>query len=695
MLGTPSAPLLLALGLLASSTVLGDSPLASKPNAKRPNILWITCEDISAHLGCYGCEDAITPTLDKLARQGVRYERAFAPIGVCAPARSCLITGMYPNSIGSQHMRCRGTWPQGVRAFPAWLRDAGYFTSNRSKTDYNLEVPRDAWDRNGRKAHWRQRKDGQPFFSVINFTTTHESQIRLPAKRFAQRTKALSDAERRDPESIAIPPYHPDLPEVRRDWANYHELITALDKQVANVLRQLEEDGLADDTIVFFYSDHGAGMPRSKRWLFDSGMHVPLIIRFGKNWKQLAPSAPGSVSERLVSFVDFGPTALRLAGVEVPKYMQGRAFLGKATARRQRGKQEERRGSSSIDKGHAASTRMVGDEARRYVYGFRGRMDERFDMQRAVRDARFKYIRNFRPHRIWGQYLDYMFQMPTTRAWHAFAKAKKGSPEQRRFWGPKPFEELYDTTNDPHEMHNLAGRPEHAATLTRMRKELARWMREIVDLGLLPEAELRRRWAGRSEYDAVRAELASYPLDALLAASRLCDSRLAHDNYLVAKLDRLVAHDDAALRWWGWTAISAHAEAAVRKGASFRPRQGKRGVPIGNGIEVVYPIALLERWIAPGLKALEDRSPTVRVAAAEALCHLGQSFSTLKTLDAVIRGKSEWDALRALTLVDRLDGAAKPLQGLLEETAKSKPKNKYLMRVAEKALADLNARSKK
>ncbi|MDP6424509.1 MAG: sulfatase-like hydrolase/transferase [Planctomycetota bacterium] len=625
------------LALLCTVAVVAAQPPAAQDEVvqersvetNRPNILWITCEDISAHLGSYGCADAITPALDRLAAEGVRYSQAFAPIGVCAPARSCLITGMYPNSIGTQHMRCRGRWPAGVRGFPAWLRDTGYFTSNRRKTDYNLPVPQDAWDRNGGKAHWRQRKAGQPFFSVINFTTTHESGIRLASNRFAKRTSQLAPHERRDPTSIAIPPYHPDLPAVRRDWANYHELITALDKQVAEVVEQLADDGLADDTIVFFFSDHGAGMPRSKRWLFDSGMHVPLIVRFGKNVAHLAPSGAGTTSKRLVSFVDFAATVLSLGGVEVPDYMQGVPFLGASQS-----------------------------APRRYVHGFRGRMDERFDMQRAVRDERYKYIRNFRPHRRWAQHIDYMWQMPTMRAWQRLMQEGRGTTEQRRFFATKPIEELYDTWADPHELNNLAARPDHALSLIRLRGELARWMHQVVDLGLLPEAELRRRYAGRSEYDAVRADPASYPLAELLDAARLVDPAASDGGDVDNRLHALIVHADPAMRWWGWTAIAARVQSSSKS------------------------------WIESARKALTDPSPTVRIAAAEALCRLGHPSETLPTLLAATHGESEWDALRALTLADRLDGAAESMRTVFEKLAASK--TKYLARVAKKALADLD-----
>src|SRR5262245_12554518 len=252
--------------------------------AKRPNILWITCEDISLHVGCYGDSYAVTPNLDRLASQGVRYTRAFAPIGVCAPSRSTLITGMYACSLGSQHMRCTIRLPESVHCFPEYLRQAGYYTTNNVKTDYNFAPPKEAWDELSNKAHWRGRKPGQPFFSVFNFVSCHESQIRLPEKQYQQRTKDFTDRERHDPAKAFVPPYHPDAPEVRKDWARYADMITFMDKEAGKVLKELEDDGLAEDTVVFFFSDHGAGMPRSKRWLYDSSLRVPFLVRFPKKY---------------------------------------------------------------------------------------------------------------------------------------------------------------------------------------------------------------------------------------------------------------------------------------------------------------------------------------------------------------------------------------------------------------------------
>lgn len=429
---------------------------ATAQDVDRPNILWITVEDISPDLGCYGDEYAVTPRLDRLAREGVRYLNAFGHAGVCAVNRTGIITCMYPTTIGTQHMRCKGVPPAYVKCFTEYLRAAGYYCTNNVKTDYNFDAPVTAWDENSRTADWRGREPGQPFFSVINLTTTHESQIRLPAEKFAQRNAELTAEERHDPNKAVLPPYYPDTPVVRHDWANYYDLITVMDHQVGEILDRLDSDGLADETIVFYYSDHGRGLPRAKRWLYDSGMQIPLIIRWPDK------HAAGEVNDELVAMIDFGPTVLSLAGVPIPDYMQGQAFLGDQKA-----------------------------PPREYIYGARDRMDETYDIIRAVRDKRFKYLRNYEPEKTYAQPIAYMDQMPTMQELRRLNAEGRLDPIQALFFRPtKPREELFDTVNDPHEVNDLAGSPEYADVLERMRAVHERWREETGDLGLIPEAEL-------------------------------------------------------------------------------------------------------------------------------------------------------------------------------------------------------------
>lgn len=450
----------------------------SQPAAQssRPNILWISTEDISPDLGCYGDSYAITPNIDRLAAQGIRYANAFSTAPVCAPTRSAIITGMYPTTIGSMHMRSKAVPPAGVKAFTEYLRAAGYYCTNNSKTDYNFEAPPSnrppdtVWDDCSTSAHWRNRPDkSQPFFAVINFTVTHESQIRAPEAAYKKNTARLKPEEFHDPAKAKLPSYYPDTPLVRKDWAHYYDNITALDYLVADVLKQLEEDGLADNTVVFFWGDHGRGLPRGKRFVYDSGLRVPLIARWPGHIK------PGTVSDELVCLFDLGPTALSIAGVPIPQHMQAQAILG--------------------DQKKAP---------RQYAFAHRDRMDEAYDMSRSVMGKRFHYIRNFFPGRPYAQHIEYMEEMPTMKEWRRLYKdhmnalspdyGKALNAAQLRFMAPeKPPEELYDLANDPDEVNNLANDPRHQTTLKQMRSALDKWQKETKDLGLMPELELRER----------------------------------------------------------------------------------------------------------------------------------------------------------------------------------------------------------
>jgi uncharacterized sulfatase len=556
---------------------------AAEKGPERPNILWITCEDISPNLGCYGDRAAVTPNLDRLARQGVRYVNAFATAPVCSPARSCLITGVYPTSLGTQHLRSTLAIPDHVRCFPEYLREAGYYCSNNVKEDYQFKTPPEAWDESSRQAHWRKGKPGQPFFSVFNFTTTHQSQIRLPADQFAQRTARLEAHERHDPADVPLPPYYPDTPLIRRDVANLYDLITAMDKQAGDLVEQLEEDGLADRTIVFYYSDHGTGLPRHKRWLHDSGIRVPLVIRFPERFRHLAPGKPGTVCDRLVSFVDFAPTVLSLAGLEIPDYMEGHAFLGNQAA-----------------------------QPREHVFAVRDRVDEVYEVSRAVRDKRFKYIRNYLPHRPVMQHSDYSERTPTRKELRRLdAEGKLSGPEAFLVQPSKPAEELYDTEDDPHEIHNLADSPGHQAILGRLRKEHRGWVLRTHDTGLLPEAEMHLRSAGRPPYEMAR-DRERFPQERILEAADLVGRGPAALADLTAHLDDA----DSAVRYWAAVGMAA-------LGPSAKPATG-------------------------ALKtALRDPAPNVRLAAAEALCNLGSEKEAVPVIVEGLEHEDGWVRLCA------------------------------------------------
>lgn len=512
-----------ALGLLLA-------PLAAlrAKEPDRPNILWLTSEDNTTLLGCYGDPLAHTPTLDRLAREGVLYERCFTQ-PVCAPSRFTLITGLHAATAGpAQHMRAQGKIPSGMNGFPALLRAAGYYTSNNVKTDYNAPIQtKEVWDDSSDTATWRNRaRPGQPFFSVFNDMTTHESCL-FPDK------EVPLDFPPMDSAMVRIPPYQPDTPEMRADWARYYNHLRLMDGNIAARLRQLEADGLADNTIIFYYGDNGGVLPRSKRFLQMSGTRVPLIVYYPPKWRHLAPAAPGSRISAPVSFVDFAPTVLSLAGVRIPDYMQGRAFAGSAQA-----------------------------APNEFVLLTRDRMDERYDMMRSVVDSRWLYIRNFRPDIPYVTPLEYMFKARGYQSWAKVAAEGKLNPATAQFWGEKPTEELYDLAADPDNITNLAADPSHRATLGKMRAALRQRMIAINDNGLLPEGSV------LEGYDASRAA-GAWPVERTLDLALLASERDP------ANLPKFIAAlDDASepIRWWAAQGCAMLGEKAAAAEGVLRPR---------------------------------------------------------------------------------------------------------------------------
>ena len=495
-----------------------------------PNILWITVEDMSPTLGCYGDRFARTPNLDAFAEESVLYTNAFAASPVCSPSRSTLITGMYNASMGTNQMRSSNHIPTGVKGFPSLLRDAGYYTANNVKTDYNCaeneRLIKESWDLSSDKAHWKDRKSDQPFFAVFNDMTTHQSRTMVwPYPVFQEHIQSrLSKQEISNPDSVPLPPYYPDTPVVRKTVARFYDCVSVMDQNVGRLLKDLEEDGLADDTIVFFYSDHGSGMPRHKRLLLDSGMRVALMVRFPKNFQHLAPAAPGTRLDRLVSFVDFPPTVLNLTGQTIPDYMQGIPFLGPNS-----------------------------ETEREIVYGTRDRVDEVMEMARSVRDKQFLYVRNYMPHLSYNQPSVFSDLGEIRNEITRVAKTDLASltGPQRAYAGPrKPPEEFYDCRADPQNIFNLLDgelKPDQRAALERLRGAYARTRREILDVGALPESVMR---------DHVRQEDA--PIRDILEgktnhAPDLDDAWASADVVGTKNRDSLVANlksHNAADRYW-------------------------------------------------------------------------------------------------------------------------------------------------
>ena len=574
--------------LLAAAAGLQATVGLRAAETPRPNILWITSEDNGPHLGCYGDKYADTPQLDRLAARGFRYLNCWSNAPVCAPARTAIISGMYPPSIGAEHMRSMTRLPAGMKIYPQLLRAAGYYCTNNRKEDYNLAQPEKIWDESSSRAHWKNRAAGQPFFAVFNHTVSHESQIRKRPHKLVH-----------DPDQVRLPAYHPDTPEVRHDWAQYYDKVTEMDAQAGKDLAELAAAGLADETIVFYYGDHGSGMPRSKRWPYNSGLHVPLIVYIPEKFAHLRPPGyeAGGSSARPVAFVDLAPTVLSLAGVRPPKAIEGDAFLG-----------------------------PYARPPRRYNYGFRGRMDERCDLVRSVRDERYIYIRNYMPHRIYGQYLDYMFQTPTTRIWKRLYDAGKLVPPQTYFWEEKPCEELYDLEHDSEEVHNLAGSPAHRQVRDRLRAALAEWLREICDVGFLPEDQIHSRSRGSTPY-TMGHDPARYPFGRIFETADMAASR---DLGTLAELQRRLTDADSAVRYWAVVGMLVRGRPAAA--ASWQPLR----------------------------RMLGDEAPSVRIVAAEALARYGSEGDLQEALQvlldaATLDHNSVYVAVLALNSLDQLD----------------------------------------
>lgn len=605
---------------LAAAAPVAAAAAAAQPqgSGQRPNILWLTCEDTGPQLGCYGDRYAVTPNLDALAGRSLRYLHAWSNAPVCAPARTTIISGLYPPSTGSEHMRSMTKLPTSMKMFPCYLREAGYYCTNNSKEDYNLAHTGKVWDESSPKAHYRNRGSAeQPFFAVFNNTITHESQIRTRPHKWIS-----------DPAEVRVPAYHPDTRETREDWAQYYDNIRTMDTWVGGKLKELAEAGLADSTIVFFYGDHGSGMPRSKRWPYNSGLHVPLLVHIPEKFRHLAPKdyRAGGTTARPVSFVDLAPTVLSLAGMPAQPWHQGFAFLG----------------------AHAAPVQP-------FVYGFRGRMDERVDLVRSVTDGRFVYLRQYMPHRVYGQHVSYMFETPTTRVWKKLNDEGKLNAAQQAFWKTKPAEELYDLRADRDEVNNLAGQTRHRATLEKMRKAQRELALRIRDVGFLPEGEIHARTGE-----------AGTPYE------------MGHD---AARYDCRRAMEAADQSSRGQKPSLTDADSAVRYWAA-------------HGY-------LVRREVDDALRAAaaRDASPYVRAIAAEALGRYGSeadakaAVATLMELAPADRS-GVFVSILALNALDALDGKAASVRDAIAKLPKEAPGaperfRSYVPRLIEKTIGDL------
>ena len=588
----------------------------------RPNILWLSCEDISPHIGCFGDDRAITPNIDQLATEGVRYTNTYTTAGVCAPCRSAIITGVYQSTLGTHHMRCKATLPESIKPFPTYLRQAGYYCSNNSKEDYQFITPKDAWNASNRTAHWRNRTDkSQPFFAVFNFGGCHESGI-AGDEKYRTVTKDLTADQRQDPAQLELPPYYPDTPVVREDWKRNYELITAMDAWAGGLIQQLKDDGLYENTIIFFWSDHGVGLPRAKRWLYDSGTHIPLVVRIPETLREAGQGTPNSMNDELISTLDFAPTMLNVAGLDLPNYLQGRAFLG----------------------------RNLSPE-RDYVFGARDRMDERYDIIRAVRDKRYRYIRNYEPFTAYYQYMNTPEKGATMKELRRVHAAGQLPAAAELFMADaKPAEELYDLQNDPHEIHNLADDKAHAETLDRLRQVHLDWVAETRDMGLIPESEIERR----EQKTGARYDILLNADPDLIARIRNVANLACGGTESIRGLLTATADVDAVVRYWSL-------------------------IGIGN-------LAEHTRRAAPRLQEmLKDEAPCVRIAAARALLKMNLAEAALPVLKEELSSEHQWGRLRAAIVLGEAGELARPLIPEMQACLEGQP-NKYITRVANRTL---------
>lgn len=553
-----------------------------------PNILWITSDDNSPFfLGCYGSELGTTPNLDKLASEGFRYTQAYANAPVCAPTRNTIITGIYATSGGNHHMRSNYSRSEVTRLLPEYFRKLGYYCTNNVKEDYNFKGGKTEgseagviWDESSAKATYKNRNPGQPFFAVFNTMMSHESSIHPPDS---------GRATRHDPSKVKLPPYHPDTKEIRHDWARYYDVIENMDAWVGEKLKELDDAGLADNTIVIYYSDHGGILARSKRYLYETGLHIPFIVRIPEKYKHLFPTAkPGSTVDRMISLIDLFPTMLSIVGEKkLPSYLQGQAFLG-----------------------------PLKTEAPQYVYSFRGRMDERYDMMRSVKDKRFRYVRNYYPYRSNGIYNRYMWRAVSTRSWHQAYLSGKCNAAQSAYFEPKPVEELYDVENDYWEVNNLAAKPEYREVLLRMRAENNRWMEAVLDAGFFPEGELKKIADKQPLYDYMRSGKES--IKRQMAAADLADFATSKD---LTALTNNLTNANTVVRYWAALGLR-------RLGADASPA-------------------------VPALKkALNDSSPDVAIASAEALYYAGLKEPAVAALIKALKDPETTVRLHALNVID-------------------------------------------
>ncbi len=545
--------------LLLFSPLILTTSCETSPAPPSPNIVWLVSEDNSPFIGVYGDSLAKTPNIDKLAENGVVYRHAFSNAPVCAPARNTIITGMYANSLGNQQMRSYYKAPAFVKYFPEYLREAGYYTSNCSKEDYNTELKGDPWNESSRNATYKNRKPGQPFFHVQNYSVTHESSL----------FDSIPDEELPyDPDEMKVFPYHPDTPDFRHDYAQYYHRIAQLDEQIGSFIDDLESQGLYDSTIIFYYGDHGGVLPRGKRYLFESGTRVPMIVHIPEIYRHLMPDEIGDYSDRIVSFVDLAPTILNALGLEIPEYMQGQPFLGEEVP-----------------------------ESPKFAFMFRGRMDEAYDLMHAARDQNFRYIRNYYPERVYGQHLNFLWRSRALRNWEKLYKEGKLNDVQSAYWQTKPYEELYDIHKDPHNITNLAEDPEYAERLLKMREATNSWLENSKAVDVLPEPLMQQINKDTVIYDYIRMN--DFPLLKIQEAARL-SARAGKKDF--TRLYKMTQDKNPVIAFWAIKSMAQYGE-ELKSSGKLEEFKEQLSHP-ESYIRMITANVLLDIGEKPGLKEL-------------------------------------------------------------------------------------------
>jgi len=506
--------------------------------AERPNVVWIVSEDNSVHyLEHFFPGGAKAPNIEALARQGLTFNHAFSNGPVCSVARTTLATCCYGPRIGTQfHRKYKmAPMPDGLRMFPAYLRDAGYYTTNNSKKDYNAVEGTGVWDESSGKASWRNRTDkSQPFFHMQSHGQSHESSLHFKQTTYENETTTT------DPRSVRLADYFPDTPPFRYTHARYHDRMAVIDGIVGDTVAKLKEDGLLEDTFIFYFGDHGGVMPRSKGYVYESGLHVPLVVRVPENFRHLVDAEAGSRIDGFVSFIDFGPTTLQLAGVEVPEQVDGKPFLGRGVS-------------------------MAEVNARDESFGYADRFDEKYDLIRSLRKGKYHYIRNYQPYLPDGLQNNYRYKMLAYKEWRELFKAGKLSGPQLQFFQSKPVEALFDVEADPHEVNNLAGDPKCADVLATLRLRLQQIVKGLPDLSFYPESYLVvNAMENPVEFgQSHKAEIAKLVDTAGLALSSFERSK--------PSIEAALTSDDPMIRYWGTMVCSSFGDEAADLAADVEP----------------------------------------------------------------------------------------------------------------------------